>query len=189
MTDGYVYFIQATRCRLIKIGYSADPVRRFRNLQTANPEPLQPLGIIAGTIEDEWDLHERFHNDRVHGEWFEPSLALRSHIRTLFPDAKIATEALPLAVVPKPEFVCCMAAAARFGVSAATIRRWFTRGLVGRLKINGVALYRVSDIDDLIAARETRRTIVPMLPAAASTTLTEASEQDWRTLEFWRKAR
>jgi T5orf172 domain len=77
---GYVYFIQAKRCKLIKIGASENPKVRLRSLQNSGPDELTLLAIMPGGIEMEQKLHRLFASARQHGEWFKPTKRLRTFI-------------------------------------------------------------------------------------------------------------
>ncbi len=64
-----VYFITAGD--QVKIGFSKNPKDRARAYQTTSPVPV----TLAGVIEDgdemlESILHQRFYENRTHGEWF-----------------------------------------------------------------------------------------------------------------------
>lgn len=65
-----VYFLQASRSGLIKIGHSSDVESRIASLRTGSPEPLVLLAVMAGGREVEQGLHARFAGARVRGEWF-----------------------------------------------------------------------------------------------------------------------
>jgi len=68
--DGYTYLIQAGDGGPIKIGSTRkNPLERLAALQTAHHEQLHILGIIGGT-DAERNLHKRFADWRLHGEWF-----------------------------------------------------------------------------------------------------------------------
>lgn len=69
----WVYAIQAGEDGPVKIGMTVDPPQRIKTLQTANAQPLRPLGLWQGTGADERALHEAFAADRLHGEWFTPN--------------------------------------------------------------------------------------------------------------------
>lgn len=77
-----VYFIQASRLRLIKIGSTSNLERRLALLRTGSPDHLDVVGLIqppcAWSLEAE--LHARFWADRLQGEWFSPSPELVSYI-------------------------------------------------------------------------------------------------------------
>lgn len=69
---GYVYFIKA-KCEgnPIKIGYSIDPKKRLKSLQTASPVKLKLVKAIPGNRDTERNLHRRFKKYRIRGEWFK----------------------------------------------------------------------------------------------------------------------
>jgi hypothetical protein len=66
---GWVYFIEKNE--LIKIGWSAEPRKRFSVLQ-----PNRVLHLMRGTVRDERKCHAAFAHLREQGEWFriEPDL-------------------------------------------------------------------------------------------------------------------
>lgn len=69
-SGGLTYFIQAGDGP-VKIGSThGDPNRRLKELQTGSSEPLRLLGTLDGA-EWERELHERFAEWRLHGEWFD----------------------------------------------------------------------------------------------------------------------
>ena len=72
------YFIQAVTGGAIKIGKTVDVQLRLKSLQTSSPTKLVCLGQIDGDCEE--NLHERFHADRLNGEWFRPTAALCRYI-------------------------------------------------------------------------------------------------------------
>jgi hypothetical protein len=79
-SDGYTYFI---RCGdRVKIGRSADPLRRMAALSMSNPEALQLLGVLPGS-DRESELHRRFAHQRLRGEWFSLDGELAAFIQTL----------------------------------------------------------------------------------------------------------
>jgi hypothetical protein len=62
----------------VKIGYSTDPGKRLRALQTAHPKRLTLLGVCSFK---ESELHEKFHGLRLHGEWFKLTPELEQFIQ------------------------------------------------------------------------------------------------------------
>lgn len=85
-TPGHVYFIKAPGSDLIKIGFATDVTARLKALQAASPGELSLLGSVRGSRSDESRLHRLFADDRIRGEWFTDTPALR---------AIIAAEAFP----------------------------------------------------------------------------------------------
>jgi len=74
---GAVYFAQAEEGWPIKIGFSTNPAKRLRALQSAHGQLIKIIGLIDGvTVKREREIHKQFKEDRLRGEWFRPSAAL-----------------------------------------------------------------------------------------------------------------
>jgi hypothetical protein len=73
-----IYFIQIDGGGPIKIGYTSgtDVRPRLRAIQTSVPYPLAVIHTMPGELADERNLHERFAEWRMHGEWFQPGPSL-----------------------------------------------------------------------------------------------------------------
>jgi hypothetical protein len=70
----YLYAIKDSSSGYVKLGYSADPAQRLRELQTGNSGALQ-LIYTARIREDrarpvEQQLHRELKHLQVRGEWF-----------------------------------------------------------------------------------------------------------------------
>lgn len=65
---GHIYFI--TDQQRIKIGFSNNPIRRLREMQTGHPLELKLIGSIPGCEYEEFVIHHRFNHLRLKGEWF-----------------------------------------------------------------------------------------------------------------------
>lgn len=69
---GFVYFIQSENGH-VKIGSSANPDERLRQLQTASSFQLNIVGVIESenykTVEK--NLHKTYKSSRIQGEWFD----------------------------------------------------------------------------------------------------------------------
>lgn len=77
--DHKVYFLYGAG--RIKIGFTAgEPLRREDNLGNQSPVHLDLVKIIPGGKVTEFRMHHRFRTDRLYGEWFRLSPALRSFI-------------------------------------------------------------------------------------------------------------
>ena len=78
-----VYFFRCSNCcDLVKIGYSRDYLRRRIQLeQLPVGHVLDILGTHVGNRDDEARVHALFAADRVEGEWFRWSDAMREYIR------------------------------------------------------------------------------------------------------------
>ncbi len=82
--EGFVYFVRSEKTHAIKIGFTAGKVEdRLSALQTAHPYKLQVLAASRGNRKYEKDLHERFRQFRLEGEWFEPHPDLMAFISVL----------------------------------------------------------------------------------------------------------
>ena len=66
----YVYLMQDTTNNYYKIGHSKNPQYREKTLQSEKPT-IELLLSYAGSCEDETELHERFKEKRIRGEWFD----------------------------------------------------------------------------------------------------------------------
>ncbi|MER7692630.1 GIY-YIG nuclease family protein [Streptomyces sp. NPDC097610] len=66
-----VYLIGSADSPLVKIGWTDNPERRLRHLQTGSPVPLELLALFEGGHIVEAELHRRFADKRRHGEWFD----------------------------------------------------------------------------------------------------------------------
>jgi hypothetical protein len=75
-----IYFLHAEGCGKVKIGYSADPVRRVEELAVSSPVPLCLLGTVEGDRTAETEFHAMLATDRMHGEWFRATPGLLSVI-------------------------------------------------------------------------------------------------------------
>jgi hypothetical protein len=76
--EGFTYFVQSDEGGPVKIGFSVKPIERLKGLQTGSPVKLKILGLINEDQEDK--LHNKFHNFRLHGEWFIPSQEIKDFI-------------------------------------------------------------------------------------------------------------
>lgn len=68
-----VYIIQSGITKHIKIGHSINVTQRVKSLKTSSPERLLLLGVVKDKALTERDIHKEFSDDRVKGEWFNPS--------------------------------------------------------------------------------------------------------------------
>lgn len=80
-----IYFIQAEKLRLIKIGFCKSEfhvIERLKELQIGSPDKLNLIGIISphGTKSFEALLHRQFKHIHSHGEWFFENDKLLSYI-------------------------------------------------------------------------------------------------------------
>jgi len=80
---GYIYFIQGQLGGAIKIGYSVNPQRRLKELQTGYPDTLRILVMIPGNEYTEKIFYRQFEGSRLNGEWFRPDDCVMDKINEL----------------------------------------------------------------------------------------------------------
>ena len=80
-SDPIVYFIEGDG--KIKIGVAQYVESRLRVLQAGSPVPLKILAVCPGGYERESELHKRFADTRLYGEWFEASEDLMDFIQDM----------------------------------------------------------------------------------------------------------
>jgi len=68
-----VYFIEAVGLDLVKIGYTEELIRRFKEIRTACPVKIQLVGFLNGDRSAEAHLHRQYKDYRAEGEWFRVS--------------------------------------------------------------------------------------------------------------------
>jgi hypothetical protein len=73
-----IYFILAND-EFVKIGSSSNVEARLEQLQSACPY----IGTLAESLQDEWDVHARFHHLRHNGEWFRYEGELKEYCDSL----------------------------------------------------------------------------------------------------------
>jgi hypothetical protein len=90
------YFIADKTRQLVKIGKSKTPYSRLRNLQTANggnltielllPVDCGNLEVLSGCKLGDWrekQLHKRFKDSHLRGEWFRLSPDIQNFINQM----------------------------------------------------------------------------------------------------------
>lgn len=78
-----VYFISQGLDGPIKIGFTTKTAtKRLAELQVASPQKLILLAVIQGDREVETELHKRFSDSHIRGEWFERGDALMDFIES-----------------------------------------------------------------------------------------------------------
>ena len=79
MSSHHKVYAMAGECecgrRTVKIGFSSNPEERLRTMQAHSPFPVRILATGEGGSEQEAKIHKYFHEQRIHGEWFDLSEA------------------------------------------------------------------------------------------------------------------
>lgn len=75
----HTYFLECESTSNIKIGRSVDPKKRFKALSTSSPTVIRILGVIEKDVETE--LHRKFKESRLQGEWFGSTPELLEYIK------------------------------------------------------------------------------------------------------------
>jgi len=79
-----IYFIAEDDTNYVKIGYcKASPETRLQQLQVGNVRKLRIVASCEGTLGAETELHLRFKDSLVRGEWFRPTAELDAMIKTV----------------------------------------------------------------------------------------------------------
>jgi hypothetical protein len=79
----WVYFIQDVQADAIKIGFSKNVSNRVAALQTSTTSPLKLLVCVPGGRKTEKELHEKFVQFHIRGEWFRSAPELLQYVETL----------------------------------------------------------------------------------------------------------
>jgi hypothetical protein len=67
----HLYFIQADKTGLIKIGRSKHPKKRLKELQTGCGTKLKLIAVFEGKGSYETTMHDKLKPWRKKGEWFD----------------------------------------------------------------------------------------------------------------------
>lgn len=101
-----IYVIGEQSTGIVKIGYSAEPVKRLKEIQAGNHRPLQVLLAVPGDRGTERTLHQHFAGRCVGGEWFDfgkddaPLLVLQASLAPKLPDRAPAAQPRPSKPLP-----------------------------------------------------------------------------------------
>lgn len=108
-----VYFILDREAGAVKVGYSAAPMKRLAQLQTAIPRKLELLGAVSGDMGTEADFHRRFDKayKKLEGEWYQANDDILDHItEILFGTKSVLAQSYPWLkdqYIACPECGCC----------------------------------------------------------------------------------
>lgn len=68
--EGFVYVIGSHKYKFFKVGFSQDPFKRLKSIQTGCPFQVWVVLIINATMDYEKQLHRKFRRENTVGEWF-----------------------------------------------------------------------------------------------------------------------
>lgn len=127
---GYVYAIQ--KGDLVKIGFSARPLRRFKNINREEGGGAVLLATVPGSFADERRLHLILADWRVSGEWFRftgPVVqTVNVLVRQSIEPAPLPPPVAPAPLAPKPATASLAGIAKAIGVTRQTVWGWFQPG-------------------------------------------------------------
>lgn len=155
MKETRIYFVQMrSPVGEIKIGLTRDLRARLNALQTGSPYPLRVLAALPGTEAEEHELHTRFADLRLSGEWFRPEPRLLEFVAQLPP-------APPLRSYQRGPVLKgslrLKDAAGILRVDRHTVRKWMDQGLLTEYRIcNGLHI-RLDEVEVLDLARKLGR--------------------------------
>jgi hypothetical protein len=95
-----IYFIQDTKTKSVKIGFTTNILKRLCTLQQNNAHPLVVLALFDGGKEDERALHQSISTHRMRGEWYAKAAAAEID-RVRLPKLEIPKRAPPKPSVRK----------------------------------------------------------------------------------------
>ena len=75
---GFIYVIRAGE--RVKVGFSRNVERRLREMQTHSPDDLELVLAVAGSPVLEHELHARFGDLSLRGEWFRYEQPIRDFV-------------------------------------------------------------------------------------------------------------
>ena len=78
--SSYVYFVLFGQ--YVKIGHAKCIRNRLTTIQISLPEKLVLLGVIPGGMNEERELHARFSNVWIRGEWFRFTEEIHDYIKS-----------------------------------------------------------------------------------------------------------
>lgn len=149
---GKVYFIKPVgKDGPIKIGCSRDPSTRLDNLMDWSPWPLEIIGTISGTTQDESFLHKCFAEYHSHREWFHSAPELRDEIDRIIKEGDVSAAKARLTPKGTIRSISARRRSKEFRRRMSYAHR--IRHVVDRMKQSGAANWRTPEAVAKIMAR------------------------------------
>jgi hypothetical protein len=76
--------------KLVKLGKTRNPAIRLHTLKTGLPWPLRLVAMVGSDVET--DLKRRFAADKVQGEWFRPTQAMKDWLLAASAEGKLVRQ-------------------------------------------------------------------------------------------------
>lgn len=80
-----IYFILSSEINAVKIGFTTNVEQRLSVLQTGSPHELKLVKVISGSPRKEKQLHKKFAEYNIRGEWFHWNDVIKNYVETLTP--------------------------------------------------------------------------------------------------------
>jgi excisionase family DNA binding protein len=149
-----VYF--AVSGREVKIGLAKDPNGRVADMRIARAG-IRLFGAIRGNRKLEKDLHERFSQERISGEWFRFTPKIQIEINELLrgndsvsPDQPDPFRRFAPQELGDRYLITKDSIADRYSVSPRTIEFWVTKGRIPCVKVGRELLFNIADCDKAV---------------------------------------
>lgn len=80
-----IYFLLSPETNTVKIGFTTNVDKRLSVLQTGSPYQLQLVKVISGSPRKEKQLHQKFAEYNIRGEWFTWCDTIKNYVDELTP--------------------------------------------------------------------------------------------------------
>jgi hypothetical protein len=145
-----VYFAYSNK--EVKIGVSANPQKRIRDMRVVRPD-IKLLGDISGGRRLEKQLHQHFSEFRISGEWFRFTEEAERGITELLNYAPpLIRRLLPLPPYDphRKPFARRRIIEQRYSVSGRTLDSWMKSRRIPFLKVGRILLFDIRKCDEAL---------------------------------------
>jgi hypothetical protein len=138
--------------KFLKIGHTRNINNRLRQLQVSSPVKLEVINLIKGDVNLEKELHNRFKELRVNGEWFVYDAEILNYFNSqdclMWKYGFIPYEKMPIIGLIKTERLnekmSMVVLGELYGCSAQSIHEMEVREMQGTLTLN--KLHKIAKI-------------------------------------------